>query len=151
MAISIKKTATTSTEPLLTLLVRACTVTTNPRLSVDKIGLHVVLSQPHATARRLHDSYLQLRKFLSRAFCFSSERCRCSMNIDTMLTTIKRTVPHSVFFPLVWAATIQRCYLTILRSSLMTATSHFAVPAKEKVEPQKGLWLQSTCRKDAIC
>ena len=46
----------------------------------------------------IHTFSYCFRKFLSRAFCFSSEKCRCSMNIDTMLTTIKRPAPHSVFF-----------------------------------------------------
>ena len=98
----------------------------------------------------IHTFSYCFRKFLSRAFCFSSAKCRCSMNIDTMLTTIKRPAPHSVFFPLVWAATVQRCSISPYCAA-HAATSHLAVPAKEKVEPQKGLWLQSICRTDAIC
>ena len=122
--------------------------------SLRHLRRHVNGGQSHATPRRLHDSHLQLLlPQVPEPSVFGWEKCRCSMNIDTMLTTIERAAPHNVFFSFGVG-----CHSLFSSNDAISpycaahaATSHFAAPAKEKVEPQKGLWLQSICRTDATC
>ena len=103
----------------------------------------------------IHTFSYCFRKFLSRAICFSSAKCRCSMNIDTMLTTIKRPAPHSVFFSFgVGCHSPTMLYLTILRSSCRNqsfccASKGKGGAAKRVVAP---IHLQDRCNMlNAIC